>query len=149
MVICSFYKITFINNYTLTLKNSQWKLEKNVPANITVLFSFSKPTALFIFKFSTSIKLPFQKERNCYVYSTTASKCTKAFITGMLWLPKCYESCLFSKTTLWNQSEGLWKSTLRKTLVFTKCKVFKITASAKIQTCKTEITTQNFTNLSS
>ena len=33
------------------------------------------------------------------------------------WLPKCYESCLFSKTTLREcQSKKLWKSILRKTL---------------------------------
>ena len=33
------------------------------------------------------------------------------------WLPKCYESYLFSKTTLREcQSKKLWKSTLRKTL---------------------------------
>lgn len=61
----------------------------------------------------------------------------EAFIIGMPGYLSAMSHVYFSKITLREyQSEGLWKSTLRKTLVFSKRKVLKLRALANIQNGK-------------
>lgn len=111
--------------------------------NLVFFFTFSKTAALLIFKFDTIVSsFSFKKERSHYVYSTIDPKCT-----GRHSLQTCsgYLSATshvyFQRQHLGEyESKGLWKSALRKTLLFTKCKVLKIRASANRKNCKTEIT---------